>query len=244
MRQVLRVCRSGLIRVIRRRRKEPHGLSEKVHDRGARLHQVEIRTRMSLWAHSRAYPFATNLSLISIPIGLLALVIGPSISRAFSDVFPGRPEIIYVWGVALLLGGLNVAHGIVRHIPSRERAGLYVLAVAYAFYGVAVLYGLGRGGMVTGPISLTLAVSAIQRARVFDSAAMIHLAELKTYAPVTTDVHTGLILPPTQAELDVAELLDVAPETSGLFETDAPDAEPKAEMSGPEVRPVPEDDAT
>lgn len=124
-------------------------------------------TRMArpLWSHAKAYPFATNLSLISVPIGVIALVIGPDVSRAFTDVF-GRPEPVYVWGVVLLVGGLNVAHGIIKNVPSRERGGLFVLAAAYGFYGVCVLVGLGVGGVVAGTIAVTLAVSALQRARV------------------------------------------------------------------------------
>jgi hypothetical protein len=116
--------------------------------------------------HGRGYPFATLLSLISIPIGLLAIIIGPGISRGFGVVFLGRPEPIYVWGVLLLLGGGNVAIGIGQRLPSRERAGLYVLAVAYAFYGVSVIVGLGWGGMVTGPVFLVLALSCVMRAHV------------------------------------------------------------------------------
>lgn len=119
----------------------------------------------ALRAHSRGYPFATNLSLISIPIGLLALIIGPDVSRGFGAVFADRPEPIYVWGVVLLLGGANVAIGIGRR-PSRERAGLYVLSLAYSFYGICVIIGLGWGGMVTGPVFCVLAISCLQRAGV------------------------------------------------------------------------------
>lgn len=121
--------------------------------------------------HSRGYPFATNLSLVSIPIGLLAVIIGPEISRGFTVVFADRPEPIYIWGVLLLLGGGNVAVGIGQRLPSRERAGLYVLGVAYAFYGVSVIIGLGWGGMVTGPIFIVLAASCVQRAAVLLAAA-------------------------------------------------------------------------
>ena len=149
----------------------------------------------SLLSQSRGYPFATNLSLVSIPIGMLALIIGPDISRAFTDVFR-RPEPVYVWGVILLLGGVNVAWGIVFHVPSRERAGLYVLAFAYAFYGVSAVVGLGAGGLVTGPISVTLAISAVQRARGILTYAKENVVIAEELAvPVVTDVHRGLVLP-------------------------------------------------
>lgn len=121
--------------------------------------------------HGRGYPFATNLSLSSIPIGLLAITIGPGISRGFTVVFGHFPGIIYVWGAVLLLGGGNVALGIGQRLPSRERAGLFVLAAAYAFYGVCVVIGLGWGGMVTGPVFISLAVSCIQRSDVILKAA-------------------------------------------------------------------------
>lgn len=122
-------------------------------------------------AHGRGYPFATNLSLISIPIGLLAVCIGPDVSRGFVAVFADRPEPIYCWGAVLLLGGYNVAVGIGRRQPSKERAGLWVLAGAYAFYGVCVIVGLHAGGLVTGPVFLTLAASCLQRAHIIMVAA-------------------------------------------------------------------------
>ena len=119
----------------------------------------------TLVSRSFGRPFATNLSLVSIPIGLLAVVIGTAISSGFTHVWGDNAMSIYVWGVTLLLGGFNVAAGLLGGKPSRERAGLFVLALAYAFYGVCVMIGLGFGGMVTGPTFVILAVSCLQRAR-------------------------------------------------------------------------------
>lgn len=130
-----------------------------------------VRAIAHLWravgvyrAHSLAYPFATNLSLISIPIGLLAVMVGPPISTAFDRVYH-RPELIYVWGAVLLVGGLNVAFGIHQQLPSVERAGLYVLAFPWIFYGISVIIGLRLGGLVAGPLALTIGLSCWQRAR-------------------------------------------------------------------------------
>lgn len=123
-----------------------------------------------LLSRSAAYPFATNLSLVTVPIGLIAIIIGPEVSRAFSIVFHTQ-LVVYLWGVAMALGGLNVAWGIMRHTPSIERAGMFVLCVPLAFYGVFVIVGLGRGGLVTGPVFLVLAVSCLQRARIIARAA-------------------------------------------------------------------------
>lgn len=124
----------------------------------------------ALVRHSSGFPFATNLSLVSVPIGLLAVVMGTDISAGFTNVWH-RPEPIYLWGVALLLGGANVAAGLLRERPAQERAGLFVLAPTYAFYGSCVILGLGFGGMVTGPTFLVLALSCVQRARVLKNAA-------------------------------------------------------------------------
>lgn len=117
-----------------------------------------------LTKRSSAYPFATNLSLASIPIGLLAVAFGQDVSKAFTYVYH-RPEPVYVWGVVLLLGGFNVAAAIAGNVPSKERGGLYVLAAGWAFYGVSVIIGLGQGGLVSGPLALIVAVSCVQRAR-------------------------------------------------------------------------------
>lgn len=123
-----------------------------------------------LLSRSAAYPFATNLSLITIPIGLGALVIGPAVSRAFTIVFDS-PAVIYFWGVWMVLGGLNVAWGVLRNTPSIERAGMFVLFLPLSFYGACVMIGLGRGGLVTGPVFCVLSISCLQRARIIHRAA-------------------------------------------------------------------------
>lgn len=123
------------------------------------------RGYQTLIQRSSSRPFATNLSLVSIPIGILAIVIGSAISSGFTHVWGDHAVSIYVWGVTLLLGGYNVAAGLLGGKPARERAGLFVLATAYAFYGVCVIIGLGWGGMVTGPTFVALAISCLQRAR-------------------------------------------------------------------------------
>jgi hypothetical protein len=126
--------------------------------------RVTLTAIRTLYGRSAHYPFATNLSLTTIPVGLLAVIIGPEISRGFSSVFH-RPELIYIWGVWMFVGGVNVAVGILRQHPAVERAGLYVLVVPLMFYGVFVVVGLGRGGLVTGPVFCGLAISCFQRAQ-------------------------------------------------------------------------------
>jgi hypothetical protein len=164
----------------------------------SRFSAIARSVLVAMKTHSRSYPFATNLSLISIPIGLLALIIGPEISRGFVSVFAGWPAVIYAWGAVLLLGGVNVALGIGRK-PSRERAGLYVLAMAYAFYGTSVIVGLRLGGLVTGPIFIGLAFSCVQRAHniLVTARAMAVLAEAARDEdggpppPITLNVSVG-----------------------------------------------------
>jgi hypothetical protein len=143
---------------------------------------------------AQIYPFATLLSLVSIPVGLLALCVGPEVSTAFTRVF-GRPEPVYLWGVVLLLGGAHVAYGLGWHVPSRERAGLWVLAGAWSFYGACVILGLGLGGLVTGPLSLTLAAAALLRARVIlRTAQTITAVDRVADVAIVSDVHSGVIV--------------------------------------------------
>lgn len=151
-------------------------LLRRLHPRAATL--AGART---LIGRSSAYPFATNLSLITIPIGVLAVCIGTEISRGLGAVFH-RPEVIYIWGIWMFLGGLNVAVGILRQRPTVERAGLYVLTVPLLFYGVFVVVGLGRGGLVTGPVFCGLAVSCLQRAQLMLRSSEIRTSLLATIA--------------------------------------------------------------
>lgn len=131
-----------------------------------------VAVARTLFERSSTYPFATNLSLITIPVGVIAVIIGPDISRGLGNVFH-RPELIYIWGAWMVVGGGNVALGILREHPAVERAGLYVLVVPLLFYGVFVIVGLGRGGLVTGPVFCGLAISCFQRAQFILRAAQI-----------------------------------------------------------------------
>jgi hypothetical protein len=108
------------------------------------------------------YPFATILSLTAIPVGALAIIVGPGVSRAFTIVYD-QPGLIYVWGGVLGAGGVAVLLGILWSRPSIEMAGLFTLAPAFGFYGVSVIIGLGVGGLVTGPLNLGLALACVMR---------------------------------------------------------------------------------
>lgn len=155
-----------------------------------------------LLSRSAAYPFATNLSLITVPIGLIAMIIGPEVSRAFTIVF-STPVLIYVWGVWMVLGGLNVAWGILRNTPSIERAGMFVLFAPLSFYGVFVMVGLGRGGLVTGPVFCVLAVSCLQRARIIHRAA--HAGEILAAAAAAAADDAGTLAGLHEAALAVLQ---------------------------------------
>jgi hypothetical protein len=125
--------------------------------------QRYMRLHRRLASRIARYPFATLLSLVSIPIGLLAVALGQSVSRSFTIVY-AQPSLVYVWGAVMCGGGLAVLLGILRGTPSFELAGLLTLGLAFSFYGVSVLLGLGMGGLVAGPISLALGLACALRA--------------------------------------------------------------------------------
>lgn len=120
---------------------------------------VKIRERLV------GSPFQVAATVMAVPIGIVAIALGADISEAMSRVLGNVPEIVRLWGVAIAVGGVVAVYGRYGGRPWLERAGLRLLGPAYGLYGFSVLLGLGRGGMVTGPMFLALAVACFARAR-------------------------------------------------------------------------------
>jgi hypothetical protein len=116
---------------------------------------------------------------MAVPIGITAILIGASVSEAMSRVLIALPEVVRLWGVVLVVGGIASVWGRYGGRPWLERVGLRTLGPAYALYGVSVLLGLGYGGLVTGPMFLALAGACFVRSRLSLSAEAARLAAEK-----------------------------------------------------------------
>jgi hypothetical protein len=110
-------------------------------------------------------PFQVAVTGMAIPIGIMAIALGASVSEAMTRVLGNVPEVVRLWGAVVLVSGAAALVGRYGGRPWLERAGLRTLGPAWALYGVSVLLGLGFGGLVTGPMFLALAVACLVRAR-------------------------------------------------------------------------------
>ena len=114
-----------------------------------------------LWAAWRTQPTAVTLPLGMILIGLLAVILGENVSRAFTEL--GGAAMIRVMGLAMLTGGLLVAVSIIRSDYLLEVIGLALAAFGAIVYGVGVVMGLGTQGLVTGPENILIALAFFGR---------------------------------------------------------------------------------
>jgi hypothetical protein len=118
---------------------------------------------MSRWKRVQQHPFQLLATAVSVPIGLAATLLGTSVSTAMSRVLATSFDVVRLWGVFMIVGGACATWGWLVGRLQLERAGLRMLGPAYALYAVAVLLGLGVGGLVTGPMWLALAGACLVR---------------------------------------------------------------------------------
>lgn len=114
-----------------------------------------------LWAAWREQPTAVTLPLGMTVIGLAAIVLGETASRAFVEL--GGSAMIRVMGAAMLVGGLLVAVSIICSDYLLEVIGLALAAFGATVYGTGVILGLGLNGLVTGPENLLIALAFFGR---------------------------------------------------------------------------------
>jgi hypothetical protein len=119
--------------------------------------------RPRLWKRTQQLPFQLLATAVSVPIGIAALSIGTEVSTAMSRVLSGQIPVVRLWGLLMLAGGGCATYGRLAHRLGLERTGLRVLAPAYALYAGSVLLGLGKGGLVTGPMFFALALACYVR---------------------------------------------------------------------------------
>ncbi len=109
-------------------------------------------------------PFSFTFSLVTVPVGLLAVLLGDRVSRAFSEI--GEGVVSRFLGVLFLVGGSLALAGIVRRTSVFEALGLSALSAGAALYGTGVILGLGMSGMVAGPGYLAISVALARRVQI------------------------------------------------------------------------------
>jgi len=113
----------------------------------------------TLWRPAAHVPFQTLTTMASIPTGVCAIVYGSRVSAAMSRVLATQFDVVRLWGGFMLAGGICATYGWLSHRLGLERVGLRLLGPAYLLYAVAVLLGLGLGGLVAGPMFAALALA-------------------------------------------------------------------------------------
>lgn len=121
--------------------------------------------RRAPWGSLRRAPFQVATCTVGVPIGIGAMLLGSQVSTAMSRVLGDSVDVVRLWGVLMVAGGLLTVIGRGWLRPGVERAGLMTLGPAYALYAVSVLLGLGVGGLVAGPMFGALAVACLARVR-------------------------------------------------------------------------------
>lgn len=131
-------------------------------------------------------PFQLWVTAVSVPVGVLAVILGSQVSTAMSRVLGAQFDVVRLWGALLIVGGSAATYGLYSRRAGVERAGLRMLAGAFTLYAISVLLGLGLGGLVTGPMFLGLAGACFTRVRLSVRAEAVagHADELlKTSTP-------------------------------------------------------------
>ena len=128
---------------------------------GRRVYRGGCHTCRLVWSAWLAYPVATTLQVVMIPIGLEAVILGDHASRAFGNF--GGATLVRVLGVALLIGGMTMVTGILREDPALEPIGATFVALGTAIYGGGVIAGLGLQGLIAGLLALAIMVGFLGR---------------------------------------------------------------------------------
>ena len=131
------------------------------------------RRRFALPVVFYAHPFELALGAALIVNGVRGFTgsLSPSV-----DQLPQLPLALYL--IVSTVGGLGVVLGLVTERKTIERSALYLVAAAYAAYGILLVSTNGAAGIAT--VAAVVAAACVLRAKAIRKAAQIVLATLIT----------------------------------------------------------------
>ena len=120
-----------------------------------------------------AHPFELALGAALLVNGVRGFTgsLSPSV-----DQLPQLPLALYL--IVSTVGGLGVVLGLVTERKTIERSALYLVAAAYAAYGILLVSTNGAAGIAT--VAAVVAAACVLRAKAIRKAAQIVLATLIT----------------------------------------------------------------
>lgn len=136
------------------------------------MRQTIRRVAYMIYIQLRERPMASCMTFASVFVGVSALVLGERASRAFIEI-GGGGLVVRLIGLFLATGGVLTTVGVIRSRTFPELVGLGLVSAGAFIYGVGVLFGLGRSGMIAGGLSLGLATGATLRVLMIVQAAKV-----------------------------------------------------------------------
>lgn len=115
------------------------------------------RVTATFWAD----PLPMSVSVAMVPVGLVVMDLGARASRALTVIGGDLPA---RWlGVLVFVGGVCTVAAAIRGSASTEAAGAGCISAGMAIYSTSVFVGLGVQGLISGIVTLSLAVGYLLR---------------------------------------------------------------------------------
>jgi hypothetical protein len=111
-------------------------------------------------------PFRFMATTTAIFVGIDSMLLGSDASTAMTRVMGGDENSVRLWGAMLCFAGVTATFGPLVGRLDWERLGLWPLGFSLGIvYGPIVIYGLGKGGAIAGPLSIGMGIAAFWRIR-------------------------------------------------------------------------------
>jgi hypothetical protein len=111
------------------------------------------------------------IPLILTPVGLVSLILGDNVSKAFANV--GGDSIVRILGAAMVVGGIIALWGVWRNDPLFEVIGLLFIASGCSIYVVGDLLGLHLLGLLAAAGHLCVILTLVGRVYQINTASRV-----------------------------------------------------------------------